>query len=329
MQMFASPMPDSAGRPILVTGSHRSGSTWIGATLALAPDAGYIPEPFNRMCRPGVCRAGFRHTFTRLTAENAASYGTALADTLAWRYSLRAELGRLASAHDLGRMLRDAAYFQAMRLRRARPVMKDPIALFSAEWLAATFGMHVVVVIRHPAAFAASLRSAGWVRFPFANLRDQPGLMQDRLAPFAAAVEAAAVSPPDEIDSAILLWNIFHHEIARYRADHPDWIFLRHEDLSADPAAGFRALFAALGLAFTPAVARGLQGLSSDRADGVAARTRRLASRVTRIRPTGWLERDSRRTIHAWKTRLEPGEIARIRRGTEPLAARFYASEEW
>ena len=76
-------------RPVLVTGSHRSGSTWFGMALALDAGSGYIPEPFNRRSRPGICRAGFPFMFFHKTPANAGPYRTALADTLAWRYSPR------------------------------------------------------------------------------------------------------------------------------------------------------------------------------------------------------------------------------------------------
>ncbi len=42
----------------------------------------------------------------------------------------------------------------------ARPLLKDPIAVLSAPWLERTFGMQVVFSVRHPAAFAASLKTA-------------------------------------------------------------------------------------------------------------------------------------------------------------------------
>jgi Sulfotransferase family len=319
----------AARRPVLVTGSHRSGSTWIGMTLALDPHSGYIPEPFNRRNRPGICRAGFPYQFFHLTPANAGPYRAALADTLAWRYSPRAERARVKRAGDLARMARDAAYFQTMRMRGARPIMKDPIALFSADWLADSFDMGVVVVVRHPAAFVASLRAAGWGNFPFADLRDQPALMADRLAPFAAAIEAAAATPPEPVEAGILLWNLFHHQIARYRAERPGWLFPRHEDVSADPQAGFRDLYAALGLDFTPAVARGLAEISTAAAPRPLDAARRLARRATHIRTKPWLNRDSRGNIRAWQTRLTPDEIARIRDGTAAVAEGFYGPGDW
>ena len=43
--------------PILVTGAPRSGSTWVGNVLALDKRTGYVHEPFNKWCPPGLCRA--------------------------------------------------------------------------------------------------------------------------------------------------------------------------------------------------------------------------------------------------------------------------------
>lgn len=34
-------------RPILVNGSHSSGSTWVGRMISLSPKVGYIGEIFN------------------------------------------------------------------------------------------------------------------------------------------------------------------------------------------------------------------------------------------------------------------------------------------
>src|SRR3954447_1155356 len=39
--------PPKTPRPILVTGSHRCGSTWGGRMIASPPRVGYVGEPFN------------------------------------------------------------------------------------------------------------------------------------------------------------------------------------------------------------------------------------------------------------------------------------------
>ncbi len=306
--------------PILVTGSHRSGSTWIGRILALDADSGYIHEPFNRRHRKGICRAHFKHTYIYITKANEAAYLAPLSDTLNWKFSTRAQLTQIKAPRDLAFMARNMSHFQIMRLRQARPILKDPIALFSAPWLAERFGMRVVVSIRHPAAFVASLKVAGWDRFPFADLRDQECLMHERLAPFRDEIDAAASQPPEVVDMGILLWKIFHHQIHRYRTEHPDWNFVRHEDLSRDPGSTFRELFDSLGLRFSQSVAEKLQTFTKD-----GTNRRSLLMRGTHHR----LVRDSKANVFSWKTRLSPKEIDRIRQSVSPLSDKFYDDTDW
>jgi hypothetical protein len=317
------PDPRSGARsgPILVTGSHRSGSTWVGNILALAPGTGYVHEPFNTRTRPGLCDARFPTDFTYVTPENEAAWLPALEATLAWRYAFGPEAASLRSPRDAARMVRDAAYFETMRRRRARTVMKDPIALFSAEWLERRFDMSVVTLVRHPAAFVASLIAAGWTRFPFRVLADQEALMRDRLAPFRAEIEAAAARHPDPVDVGILLWRAMHHHIRLLRRDHPDWIFVRHEDLSLDAAGGFRDLYARLGLDFGPAVATAIDAYSETESRGLATLSIFGARRGT--------VRNSRDNIAYFKKRLAPEDIARIRERAADVWPAFYAEDEW
>ena len=48
-----------SGAPILITGSHRSGTTWVGRTPGGGRRLGYIDEPFSVLHRPGCCAAQF------------------------------------------------------------------------------------------------------------------------------------------------------------------------------------------------------------------------------------------------------------------------------
>lgn len=313
-------MPTSSKSPVLVTGSHRSGSTWIGNILALDPHSGYIHEPFNRRHRRGIFRVHFKQAYTYITEENEAPYLAPFRDMLSWKFSPLAQMSQIHAPRDLAVTARNMGYFQMQRLRGSRPIVKDPLALFSAPWLADRFGMRVVVAIRHPAAFVASLRSAGWDRFPFADLRDQELLMRKHLAPFRVEIEAAAQTRPDVVDMGILLWRIFHHRIDQYQREHPDWIFVRHEDLSRDPPAQFETLFDRLGLRFSQTTAKKLHGLT-----GGGSRWRN----PFRQGATGNLARDSQKNILSWKARLTQSEIAYIRYAVEPLAAKFYSDADW
>jgi hypothetical protein len=44
--------------PVLVTGIHRSGTTWVGKMLAAAPGVVYINEPLTGIHRSGTTRVG-------------------------------------------------------------------------------------------------------------------------------------------------------------------------------------------------------------------------------------------------------------------------------
>jgi hypothetical protein len=302
--------------PILVTGTHYSATTWVGRVLARAPRVGYIHEPFNPTVRPGICRARFRHWYTYLSGADGDAYLPALRDTLRFRYSYRDELASLRSGRDAARMARDAANFARWRLLGYRPLVKDPIALLSAGWLHRTFGMRVVVTVRHPAAFAHSMKRRG-DRHPFGDFLAQPALMSGPLARFRPQIEAFAAEPPDVIDAAGLLWRLLAEVMAGYRERHPDWLFVRHENLMADPEARFAELFAALGLPFTDPVRRFVAATT-------AAENR---SDATRVRHPDYVRRNLTEVAERWKRELSAEEVDRVRCWVEPVVAAFYARE--
>jgi hypothetical protein len=305
-------------RPILVTGSPRSGSTWVGNVLALDRNTGIVNEPFNANCPAGRCRASLSN-FAYITAENEALYLDALTDTLAWRYSPAAELRTLRTPRRLARLARDFTYFEAMRQRGARMIVKDPLAIFSADWLARRFDAQVVVLIRHPASFIASMRAAGFIMH-FKALHNQPRLIEERLSPFAEAIAAATPNPSDSIEANTLVWNVLHHHISRLQDEHPDWIFIRQEDLARDPVSGFAALFDRLGLDFSDTVRTSLDQFTTDQ--GALGRLSLFGSKRRTMR-------NSQDSMTYFRKRLTPEQIDQIRRATAPLWQRFYGEEDW
>jgi Sulfotransferase family len=303
--------------PILVTGSHRSGTGWVSDMLAATPDpvVGTIWEPFNLRARRGVRQAPFRYWFTYVTPENDAAFRAPLARMLDWRYSVAAELPAIRSPKDAGRMLRDRAQMAKHRRRGAVPISKDPIAVFSAEWMSDAFGMDTLVLIRHPAAFAHSIVKQGWWH-PFRHFTAQPAMMRDLFAGRADEIERFARTPQPLLDQAILLWVLIHEHIARLRARRPDWRFVRHEDLSREPVGGFRELYGWLDLAWSDDVERAIVESSGE---GNPSVTTQASDR----------RRDSKAAITAWKSRLTPEDQALIRERTAPVWQEFYGDEDW
>jgi hypothetical protein len=301
---------------ILVTGSHRSGTGWVGQVLADSPRrVGYIWEPFSILHRPGTCAARFEHWFPYICAENEAHVREPVSEMLAWRYAAREELRALRSPRDAARMARDAARYARNGRAGAIPLLKDPIAVFSAEWLNTTFGTEPVLLVRHPAAFAASVKRLH-LRHPFGHFLAQPLLMRDWLQPYAEQLETFAHREQDIVDQAILLWNVIHHALDAYRARHPEWILVRLEDLSRRPVDEFHAVFDRLSLPYDADVDR-LITATSDASNPAEAGT------------ADSIRRDSKAHVWNWKRRLAAEEIQRVRSGTAEIADRFYGPDDW
>ena len=276
----------------------------------------YLHEPFNPDAfNPGICQARFEREFTYVCGENADPYRVGLERCLRFQYGFGPGLRTIRTAKAAVRLSRELGRFTISRLGRARPLMKDPHAVFSADWLARTFDMDVFVLIRHPAAFVGSIKKARWF-FRFEQFLEQPLLMQRHLGRFRREIEALAKEEGDIVDQGILLWNAIYHVVAGYRDSHPGWIFVRHEDLSREPVPAFSDVFRRLGLDYTDAVQRAIADFSG-------------SHNPSEQHSGSEIRRDSRANIRNWTKQLTSEEIQRVKDGTREIAAHFYGREDW
>lgn len=287
--------------------------------IAASRDVGYIHEPMNPTHRPGICAASTDRYFLNVYDDNPERWEAALRNTIFFQYDMRAELEEVRTPKDLARMIRDATTFLWHRLSNRRALLKDPIALFSAEWIAQTLGAQVLVLMRHPAAFISSLKRLGWV-FPFHDLSTQPQLIETYLSPFASQIQEAARTPQkgDIIERGSLLWCLFAHVVDTYRQRHDDWLFVRHEDLARSPIESFQDIFDWFRLPFTPHVRSIIR--SHSRSDNPSEVDKTV---------THQLRRDSERVTQTWRSRLSEAEITRIRHNVDEWADLFYSSQSW
>lgn len=308
--------PNGDQPPILITGAPRSGTTWVGRMLDLSPGIGYINEPFNPTHQPGICSCVFPHWYEYVHDGNARDYRPGLAATLRFRYDLAGQVRQRPGRTTLEALARDSWNFTLARIRHARPLVKDPIAAFSSDWLARTFGAQVVVLVRHPAAFAASVKRLAWT-FPFHDLLAQDALMRDHLAAFEGELRARAGGPPDSVDDAALMWRLVYSVLFRFGDEHPEWLFIRQEDLARRPIGGFSQLFDRLCLPRDERIERTIGWYSSGRLEEEAGAAE------------GDIRRHSEDTTRRWRERLTPEEQGRVKLACAPLASRFYTVDEW
>jgi hypothetical protein len=301
--------------PILVTGAHRSGTSWAGKMLAADSDTAYISEPLNVLHRPGVFKAKVPYWYQYICEDNQHEFLPAYQGLLQFDYHLWDEIRSIRSRKDFLRMGRDFMIFYNALQQGQRALLKDPFAVFSVPWFVQCLDCRVVITVRHPAAFASSLQRLGW-SFDFKNLLEQPLLMRDHLEPFRAQMQS--VQAEGVIAQGALLWKMIYDVVRKFQQSNPDLFVVRHEDLSADPVNRYRELYDKLSLDFTPRVEKVIRKSSS------SENPRELS-----LKNRHSVKLDSAANIKNWKKRLEPEVIQRIRDITGKTGAFYYPDESW
>jgi Sulfotransferase family len=330
------PVPGAAAeqRPILVTGIPRSGTSWVGKMLDASARVVYINEPMNPRRppgrSPGVLSASVRHRFQYITDANEFEFHQAFLDMLRLDYHVLAELRASRSVFDLARLVKYWNSFLRGRLRRRRPLIDDPYALFSIEWFVERLGCDAVVVVRHPAAGVSSRKRLGY-KPDFAELLQQPLLLRDWLQPFKGEMEAALHQPGDIVRQGSLLWRMAYHVMRELSLRLERVHVVRYEDLSSAPLAAFERLFSALHLPFTERASRSILQATGAEQRRRSRRGRAHPWSVSRhgLSRTAFRPLDSRAHSVEWKRELTPREIAQIRALTEDVADFYYADQEW
>jgi hypothetical protein len=308
-------MDTSPLNPILVTGAHRSGTTWAGRMLAADSMTAYISEPLNVLHRPGVYRAKITRWYQYICGENEGEYLPAFRQLLDFDYHLLDEIRSLRSLKDFLRMGRDFLIFYNGLMQGQRVLIKDPFAVFSTEWFARRLNCKVVVTVRHPAAFASSLQRLNW-NFDFKDLLDQPLLMRDHLEPYREQMES--IQSDDVIGQASLLWKVIYASVHSTRRLNPNFIVVHHENLSRDPVNGYRELYASLGLDYTSRVQKVILNSSSSENPVELSRRKKHSVKL-----------DSVANLKNWKKRLSEEDVTRIRKMTEDVFHLYYSDAEW
>lgn len=171
------------------------------------------------------------------------------------------------------------ALHSSNRLLCIKPIsMSDCIAE-----AAAAAGGSVVFISRHPCGRSDSLMR-------------QRGLDPNAPRPDARAFEEMGRE-----------WGGAHADFKRVFADHPDWVWLKFEDLCADPISVLKAVYDRLGLTWSTRVASELAQMTTTESSQFYGTLR-----------------NSRAQIDKWKRSLTDEEVEAIRSGARGYATGLY-----
>ncbi|MGJ5642461.1 sulfotransferase domain-containing protein [Formosa sp. S-31] len=305
-------------QPILVTGIHRSGSTWIGKTISASKDVKYIHEPFNIIMdwanplgKIGLKTrvSPFNYWFEYFDEQTSEKRKREVLTFIRNFY----ELNSLTIAHELFKIRgrKDISIFcNEIKSRAKRPLLKDPIAFFSSAFLAKELNCKVIISIRHPLAFIASIIRKSW-EFNFNDLLEQERLMELHLSKYKDMIINYSNTNYPLIDQGILLWNIMYDFAYQLKLNNnSNFYFITHEAMSKSPFLEFENMFKFLDLNFSNEVIQQIE-------------------RSTSGQVKNDLNRNALQNIKSWKSVLTNDEVQKIKEGTEAVASKFYTNDSW
>lgn len=292
-------MPDlAAQRPILVTGSHRSGTTIIGTLLAESPETRYVYEPLNPkdgvymsktefgVCN--VCKTKIPTYFLKIDKTNQEKY------IPHFKHLLNAKV-----------------------LLGKRPILKSPFTMFASEWIAERYGAKVIVLIRSPLGFVSSLKKMNWDE-EIDGLVGQKRLLTGELTPYEKSLKKYINRDKYSIvERSAIMWSALYSHAATLREQHPEWLFVRLEDFQHAPVSTMSTMYDYVGLDFIDKAKRKTKEMTGTHNPAESS-----------IKKVHSIKRDAKKAAKTWKGRLTDKEVAVILDIVGDDALQFYTATE-
>ena len=310
-------MIDHKMKPILITGAHRTGTTWVGKMIALDPDITYVSEPLHLDHSRGVLSQPVENWYDYICDENGAQFKEAYKNTIQFKYRLWMAIRHLRNIKAAGKVIRDSSIFISSRILKRRALLKDPFAVLSVPWFISALDSQVVIMVRHPIPFVSSLKRLGW-SFDFNHLLNQPLLMRDHYEPFRSDMVHTKQNEQDIVGQGILLWRMIYTLVHQYQTQGVDIQLIRHEDISQRPLPIFEEIYQQLGISFSQKIEENIIMSTQTSNPNEVAQYDEHAVRL-----------NSLANLRNWKKRLTDLEIDRIVKGTRDVVKDFYELGEW
>lgn len=290
------------GKPIFITGTHRSGTTWFAKMLA-DPGLWYVHEPFNP--NKGHWKESFTYAGPSKREESVDTY----------------------MANILNAGYRDTAHYPGtdhwlMPLRVMRPVVrrimiKDPLACLLTGYLTRYFELETRVLFRHPAGFTSSILRLGW---PIGKFLQQflqcDALMSEHLDPYRSLLKAHKHN--DNAASAAVFQGALNTVQWNQILQNPAIGYYVFEDLCREPIKEFERIYHDLGLPYS----------EETRQRHVALCTK--GSQDPGDYKTHAVARNSYAMAESWKYQLTTEQVVDIRRVWEQFDIPLYSKDcDW
>lgn len=228
----------------IVSGGHRSGTTWIGKTISEGTNSSYLWEPFN-INVPASQRISYGESFLKIknwyhlvNGSNDHIYSDLKNVIYKRKICLRKMISLLPESYKENKKATLKWFIYNLKLSvdlkiKDSAIIKDPIMLLSIKEICEGLNCKCILITKDPRSFYNSLKKASW-GFDFKNIL-YPCLKLKHLNEFSNEVEekinSGGLLDPNSIG---LLWNIFHKHIY-YLSNFKKYKIVRYEDICQDP----------------------------------------------------------------------------------------------
>lgn len=286
-------LPYLGGKHILVTGLHRSGTTFIGTVLAEAKKAGYVYE---------LCNPDHGHYVDHVT------HTCAICKLKLINYPYITKGSSFEKKY-----FRHIKHHLNMRaISRKISISKDPFILFSSEWYEKKFNAEILITSRNPLSYVSSIKRINWP-FDFSDILNQKDLVDTYFPEYIELIERYVDKEKSLIKQATLLWNLGAKYVIEMQKQHTEWHFLKHEEFAENPMQNFESLFNDLNLEYNDSIKSYIDEI-----------TNKNNPKESNPKRTHSLVRDSKATIDTWKERLTDLEVNWVLDNTVELGKELY-----
>jgi len=297
---------------VMVTGAHRSGTSYVGRVITKSRGYTYLTEPCNHQW--GI--EGINHFYPYPSDY----YKNLMDDFFRGNFKYKQGVYENPVVNIFTKLVGNklsmtGTYYKYFGKRYTRMLLKDPLGAYLSDYLHDRHDVSVLVLIRHPMAFSVSQKRMGW-RTDFSQLLSQTDLIKSYLSEEREMM--AGNLTYDEENGLIwrCLYKVLHDYNTKNRTS-DRWLCVRHEDLCLDPLPCFEKIVRFLGLTM------------NDKMRRFIVKTTSGATVQPENREYLHFARDSRRLAYSWKDRVTQKETDVIRSITEDIARHYYDDDSW
>ncbi len=237
---------------IIVSGIHRSGTSWIGKTLSSSKYNSYINEPFNPSNY--INNSGTVQKFYWPLVDEQKNILKSINNIIDGKYPLKKNIIRSSSFKDY---LKSIYFFLNQKknnilLNKENYIIKDPFLLFLIgdiiRFFQDTHEVHINLTFRDPESFVASCKKKSW-DFNFDNFLLQDSVFKKFEKKTTNKMIELNSNQYSLIDRLTFLWGIINDEIYKistYKNVH----ICNHSEFSFKPHKKFEKLFNKNNLVF-------------------------------------------------------------------------------